>query len=584
MDQTGKKSDIMIVDDTPENLSVLRQLLTEKGYQVRPALSGEVALKAVKTQKPDLILLDIVMPGMDGYEVCSILKANDQTAHIPIIFISALTEVRGILKAFQTGGVDYISKPFRTEEVLARVKTHLDLQNAIREKETSNMMLQTILESIDNTIVTVDNSLKIINSNRPLDGICGVLQGEKRTFQERLENGSGPCVEILQQTLSNRKKVKEYRVECSCGGQTDKTLVLNATPLVGWQNESTGAVLVIRDITKLASLEKNLLEQHSYRNIIGKNEKMQKNYALIEQIANLDSNLLICGDSGTGKELIAEAAHNASNRASKPLVKVNCAALTESLLESELFGHVSGAFTGADKDRVGRCQAAEGGTLFLDEIGDISPNFQAKLLRFLEQKEFERIGDSKTLKADVRVVAATNHDLQEKVRNKEFREDLFYRLKGILIKLPPLGERCDDIPLLISYFVGIYRKSMHKNIQGLDKNVTKLFMDYQWPGNVRELKSIIHYACAVCPGELIQEEHLPPEFLSAASDESSDKKKSDSINEFFIEPGSEKDSIFATLEKTDWNKAKTARLLGVSRATLYSKLLKYGIEAKQKRN
>lgn len=580
MDQTSNKSDIMIVDDTPENLSVLRQLLTENGYLVRPALSGEIALKAVKTQKPDIILLDILMPGMDGYEVCSILKADDQTAHIPIIFISALTEVRGILKAFQAGGVDYIAKPFRSEEVLARVKTHLDLQNAIREKETSNMMLQTILESIDNTIVTVDNNLKIINSNRPLDGVCGILPGEQRTFQERLESGIGPCVEVLQQTLSNRKKVKEYRIECNCGGQADKTLVLNATPLLGWQNESTGAVLVIRDITQLATLEKNLFDQHSYRNIIGKNEVMQKIYALIEQTANLDSNLLICGDSGTGKELIAEAAHNAGNRATRPLVKVNCAALSENLLESELFGHVRGAFTGAEKDRVGRCQAAEGGTLFLDEIGDISPTFQAKLLRFLEQKEFERIGDSKTLKADVRVIAATNHDLQEKVKNKEFREDLFYRLKGILIKLPPLRERSDDLPLLISYFVGISRKSMNKNIQGLDETVTRQFMGYGWPGNVRELKSIIHYACAVCSGEQIQVEHLPPEFLSAAFDEHSEKMKIDIISENFTEPGSEKGSILATLEKTDWNKAKTARLLGISRATLYSKLLKYGIEAK----
>ncbi len=171
-------------------------------------------------------------------------------------------------------------------------------------------------------------------------------------------------------------------------------------------------------------------------------------YTLLKQTADLDVNVLVCGDSGTGKELIAEAIHHTGSRAAKPLVKVNCAALSESLLESELFGHVSGAFTGVVKDRLERCQTAEGGTLFLDEIGDISPRFQAKLLRFLEQKEFERIGDSTTLKADVRVVSATNHDLQEKVKNKEFQENLFYRLKGILIKLPPLRERKDDIPLL----------------------------------------------------------------------------------------------------------------------------------------
>ncbi len=581
MNQASIENNILVVDDTPENLSVLRQLLTEQGYLVRPAVSGEIALNAVKSQIPDLILLDILMPKMDGYEVCNILKSNEQTAHIPIIFISALTETEGILKAFQVGGVDYITKPFKTEEVMARVHTHLELQNAIREKDeshqllqASHMMLQTILESIDNAIVTVDNHLQIINTNWPLDSICGDLSGTGTTFQERLKNGNGPCVEALHQALNSKKKVKEYRVKCNCEGQANRTLVLNATPLIGQQNESTGAVLVIRDITRLESLEKKLLEQHSYRSIIGKNEIMQKIYALLEQTADLDVNVLVCGNSGTGKELIAEAIHSAGSRASEPLVKVNCAALSESLLESELFGHVSGAFTGAVKDRIGRCQAAQGGTLFLDEIGDISPTFQAKLLRFLEQKEFERIGESKTLKADVRVVAATNHDLQEKVKNGEFREDLFYRLKGILIKLPSLKERGDDIPLLISHFIQISRKSLGKNIQGLDDNVTRLFLDYQWPGNIRELKSIIHYACALCSGEIIQLEHLPQDFLTEASEEQPVPEITGSVNQ-----GSEKESILAMLEQTDWNKAKTARLLGMSRTTLYIKLLKYGIES-----
>ena len=572
------KNNILIVDDTPDNLSVLRQLLTEKGFLVRPALSGEIALKAVKAQVPDIILLDIIMPEMDGYEVCHILKSDAKTAHIPIIFISALTEVKGIIKAFEAGGVDYITKPFRTEEVMARVQTHLDLQNAIQAREASQLMLQTILDSIDNIIVTVDKDLQIINTNRPLESICSDVPGDKKTFQDRLTEGIGPCAEALQRALRSTEKIRELRVECSCGRQANKTIVLNAAPLVGQHHESNGAVLVIRDISRLASLEKSFIEQNSYRNIVGKNEMMQKIYNLLEQTADLDVNLLICGASGTGKELIAEAVHSASSRAAMPLIKVNCAALSENLLESELFGHVSGAFTGAEKDRIGRCQAAEGGTLFLDEIGDISLNFQAKLLRFLEQKEFERIGDSKTLRADVRVVSATNHDLQKKVQAKEYREDLYYRLKGILVNLPPLRDRSDDIPLLTSHFVGLSRKSMGKNISGLDEYVTKLFMDHQWPGNVRELKSVIHYACALCPGELIRKEHLPPEFLSAASGKPPAIKTRDLMGGASMEPGSEKESILAMLEMTDWNKAKTARLLGISRATLYSKMLKYRIE------
>lgn len=580
MIETSPKNNILIVDDTPENLSILRKLLTEKGYQVRPALSGEVALKAVQSQPPDLILLDIMMPGMDGYEVCSNLKAQEETSSIPVIFISALTEVEGVLKAFQAGGVDYITKPFRSEEVLARVQTHLSLQNAIHEKEAAHRMLQVIMDSIDNAIITVDAQRRVINANKQLDTICGKLQGDDRTFQQRLLDGSGHCAMALQQVFEDRRQVKEHRVECSCGTGKGKTLVLNATPLADENDELNGAVLVVRDITRLADLEKNFLEKHRYYDIIGKSAEMQKIYTLLEQTADLDVNILIYGESGTGKELIAEAVHNASPRAGSPLVKVNCAALSESLLESELFGHVRGAFTGAVRDRIGRCQAAEGGTLFLDEIGDISPSFQAKLLRFLEQKEFERIGDSTTIKADVRVVAATNRDLQGKVRKREFREDLYYRLKNLLVKLPPLRQRSGDIPLLVSHFVEISRSSMNKNIQGLDSDVTELFLHYSWPGNIRELRSTIHYACALCPGEIIGREHLPPEFLEAVSAAGSEAVSAEWASLSPDTPQSEKEAILAILKKTDWNKAKSARLLGVSRATLYSKLLKYGIEEK----
>jgi DNA-binding NtrC family response regulator len=580
METRHRNGNILIVDDTPENLTVLRQILSAHGYRVRTALSGDIALKSVQTDPPDLILLDLLMPDMDGYEVCSVLKSSERTGQIPIIFISALTEVESIVKAFQAGGVDYITKPFQIKEVLARVRTHMELQNAIREKEESQLMLQTILDSIENTIVTVDDQLQIINVNRAPDAICAGTPGDERIFQDRLKIGSGPCVEALLQTLKSNKPVKEYRVKCNCGGETDRTLVLNTAPLIRQQNELGGAVLVIRDITRLAALEKSLLEQHSYHNIIGKSEKMQKIYALLERTADLDVNMLICGDSGTGKELIADAIHYAGRRAAGPLVKVNCAALSESLLESELFGHVRGAFTGAVKDRIGRCQAAEGGTLFLDEIGDISPQFQAKLLRFLEQKEFERIGDSKTLKADVRIVAATNQDLSAKVSEKKFREDLFYRLKGVLIQLPTLSERADDIPLLASHFIRIFRKSLNKNIESMAKDVTKLFLEYPWPGNVRELKSAIHYACALCPEEVIKKEHLPAELFSEAALEQLARRKADLKNKGHLNQGSEKESILAMLEKTDWNKAKTARRLGVSRATLYTKLLKYGIKTK----
>lgn len=576
MTQQEEKENILIVDDTPENLTVLREMLADQGYRVRPALNGEIALKAVRTNLPDLILLDILMPEMDGYEVCNILKSSEATRQVPIIFISALTEKENILRAFQAGGVDYISKPFQAEEVIARVRTHLELQRVIREREESRNIMQIILESIENTIITVDSQLRVINCNKPLDKICGI-KGGIESFQNSLQKGQGPCAQTLLQTLEKGEPLKEIRVECSCNGATNRILVLNTALLKGQKNAPVGAVLVIRDITRLATLEKRLLDKHRFRNIIGSSEKMQQIYSLLERTADLDVNVLIYGESGTGKELIAEAVHSSGSKADGPLVKVNCAALSDSLLESELFGHVRGAFTGAVRDRAGRCQAAEGGTLFLDEIGDITPRFQAKLLRFLEQKEYERIGESETRKADVRVVAATNQDLQEKVETREFREDLLFRLKGVLIELPPLRERGEDIPLLVSHFLEISRNSLNKNIEGLDDEVSRIFLEYPWPGNIRELKSTIHYGCALSNGEIIQKKDLPPEIISAEELTKLARRKTDTTPKK-AEEQSTKERILAMLEKTDWNKAKTARLLRISRATLYTKLLKYNIE------
>lgn len=575
-----KKNNILIVDDTPANLAVLQEILTEEGYQIRTAPSGKVALELVQADLPDLILLDILMPDMNGYEVCRILKSQELTSQIPVIFNSALTEVKDIVKAFQAGGVDYITKPFQTEEVLVRVSTHLELLNAIREKEESHLMLQTILDSIENTIITVDDQLQIINANKLLHDICTGMSGDKKAFQRMLKSGSCPCMEALLQTIKTRKPVKEHRIKCNCAGGKGKTLVLNTTPLIRPQNKLGGGVLVIRDISRVVELEKSLLEQHRYHNIIGKSEKMQKIYGFLKHTADLDVNILICGNNGTGKELIADAIHYAGSRSARPLVKVNCAALSESLLESELFGHVRGAFTGAVKDRAGRIQAAEGGTLFLDEIGDISFQFQAKLLRFLEQKEFERVGDSKTLKANVRVIAATNQDLSAKVSKKEFREDLLYRLKGLMIQLPSLSERDEDISLLARHFIRIFRKSLNKNIVDLDEDVIKILLEYPWPGNVRELKSTIHYACVLCPGEIIQKEHLSPELFSETAPKELSRRETNASDNRTQPKGSDKELITAMLEKTDWNKAKAARLLGVSRATLYTKLLKYGIGTK----
>ena len=304
--------------------------------------------------------------------------------------------------------------------------------------------------------------------------------------------------------------------------------------------------------------------------MVGQSRKMRDIFALTRQLAAVDTTVLITGESGTGKELIAEALHALGPRAQKPLVKVNCSALAPTLLESELFGHVRGAFTGAVKDTVGRFQAAQGGTLFLDEIGDIPQSVQIRLLRFLEQKEYERVGDHATIRADVRVVAATNVHLMHKVREGLFREDLYYRLRVVEIALPPLRERAEDIPLLVEHFVRHFCGKFGKPISGVSGDMLSLFLRYPWPGNVRELKHALEHAAVLCQEGTISSAHLPPELADFA--------QSRGFDPFHPAPGGPgRGDLLEALNRTDWNKAKAARMLGVSRSTLYRKLLEFNI-------
>jgi transcriptional regulator with PAS, ATPase and Fis domain len=292
---------------------------------------------------------------------------------------------------------------------------------------------------------------------------------------------------------------------------------------------------------------------------------MRRILELIPRLANLDSTVLITGESGTGKELAADAIHTTGFRAKQPLVKVNCSALPENLLESELFGHVRGAFTGAFKDKTGRFQRAEGGTIFLDEIGDISPRLQLALLRVLQQKEFERVGDSRPVRVDVRVLAATNQDLMKQVKRGKFREDLYYRLRVVELKIPPLRERMDDLPLLIDHF--LRRSRGIGAIEGIAPEVMELFMAYHWPGNIRELEHALEHCKVHARQSVIQITDLPLEIrvkVKKSTFQSSDDVTSPEL-------------IIQALIRAGGNKAKAARLLGVDRSTLYRKMSEHGI-------
>lgn len=339
--------------------------------------------------------------------------------------------------------------------------------------------------------------------------------------------------------------------------------------------------LEFRDIKREnVSLKNQLKKKYKFDNFIGDSPEINKVFKIIEKVADTDSTVLILGESGTGKELVAKAIHYNSMRRDKPLIPVNCGAIPEDLLESELFGHEKGAFTNAIRTRIGRFELSNGGTIFLDEIGEMSPHLQVKLLRILQEQEFERLGGTKTIKCDIRVIAATNKDLDKLVLENEFREDLYYRLRVIPIEIPPLRERPSDIPLLVKHFVDIMIKTRGKEIKGVSKDVMKAFMNYDWPGNVRELENIIERMVILTDADELTVNDLPDKLLQKQKPEEVGPSMipddgfslNNAINDY------EKLLIIRALEKADWVKNRAAKLLNMNRTTLVEKIKKQGIE------
>jgi formate hydrogenlyase transcriptional activator len=407
---------LLIVDDTPTNLKVLADYLVEAGFEILVATDGEGALERLNHVDADLILLDVMMPGMDGFETCEKLKKNPDTRDIPVVFMTALTETDDKVKGFEAGAVDYVTKPIHQEEVLARVHT----QMALRKLQ--------------------------INLEEQVMARTGELQN---------------ALQEVEQLKSRLEAENLY-------------------------------------------LQEEIKQDHNFEEIITQNSGMKALLDQVAQVAPTDATVLILGETGTGKELLARAVHNTSGRKDRTLVKVNCAALPINLIESELFGHEKGAFTGAEERKIGRFELADGGTIFLDEIGDLPLELQAKLLRVLQEGEFERLGSSETLKVDVRVIAATNRDLEEEVKDNTFREDLFYRLNVFPVRSLPLREHTEDIPLLVTYFVKKFATRIGKQVDSVPQKAMDTLQTYPWPGNVRELENIIERAVIVSRGNKLE--------------------------------------------------------------------------------
>ena len=565
---------ILVVEDEKISAMAIRKMLSDLGYTVTGiAISGEEAIGKACEIKPDLVLMDIKLEGLlDGIETAETLTG---LYNIPVVYITAYEDEQIFQRAKLTAPFGYMIKPF-DERLL-----HINIEIAIykhkveqklkekaleEEKETYRLNLEAIFRSLEEGIISVDRDLNIIHLNPAIKNTCGFSGKDTgRPFRIFRKNSCDKCIEILEETIKRKQSVKIDRFECEQNNSLKKVFSISSVPLIDEKGLFSGAVLVIRDKTHIDVLEKELEGRRSFYNIIGKSKEIQKIYDLIEILSDVQSTVLITGESGTGKELVAEALHYKGIRRNKPLVKLNCTALSESLLESELFGHVKGAFTGAMKDKIGRFQKADGGTIFLDEIGNISSNMQLHLLRVLQEREFEQVGGNETIKVDVRVIAATNEDLREKVRTGQFREDLYYRLKVVEIKLPPLRERREDIILLTEFFIQKLNKKFKRNITGISSTVQRIFMEYSWPGNIRELEHTVEHAFILCRDSVITVEDLPCDLRDTAF-----LSKSDRIE-------NEKQIIISALERFRWNKTDTARFLGMSRQTIYRKIKEYDI-------
>lgn len=450
-----------------------------------------------------------------------------------------------------------------------------------------NRYWKTVVDTIQDGVMIVDIQGAIVSVNKGLEKITGYTRSELI---------GEPCL-ILDCNVC--KIVRENKGEHWCKLFRDGTVDMrkclltkkdgsnihvlkNASLLHDAEGKVMGAVETMTDITEIIvkdtqieAFRRQLRAEDSFHGILGASALMQELFYLINNAAQSDAPVIIFGESGTGKELISKAIHDVGSRKRKPFVKVNCAALTESLLESELFGHVKGAFTGAYQNREGRFEAARGGDIFIDEIGDLPLSTQVKLLRVLEEKVVERVGDHRPIHIDVRIISATNKDLLKLVGQGAFREDLFYRVNVIPITVPPLRERAEDIPILAeSFFRRIQLKSDRK-IEGISNDAMGAMMNYPWPGNVRELKSAFEYCFVTCQEDLIQPHHLPPAIFQAKKPLPEVKKTPNNHKEI------KRKQLVEALEKAGGNQSEAARILGVSRVTVWNRIKRFNINLKK---
>ncbi len=607
MTNTQPKASILVVDDTPANVRLLMGLLGERGYHVRPATDGAYALSTASAEPPDVILLDIVMPQMDGYQVCERLKADERTREIPVIFISARDDTFDKVKAFAVGGVDYLTKPIQAAEALARIETHLALRKlqthlADEVKERTAHLQQEIVERqrVEQSLRASEAQYRAL-AEQATDGI-GILQHERVVFvnaalaellgstpQHLLEKTPLELFQGVSQTQFDIPAEPRWQtIELALNRDGQERWIEERHNLICWEGEDAFLV-TMHDITERkrreqemqtererlrrenVRLRSTIRDRYRFGDLIGKSEAMQTVYELIAQAAATDANVVIYGESGVGKDVVARAIHGLSQRRKKPYIAVNCGSIVETLFESEFFGYRKGAFTGALRDKAGFFDAAHGGTLFLDEVGELNLLMQAKLLRAIETKSYIPVGDQNAKQADVRIIAATHRNLKERVKEGLMRQDFFYRIAVIPLTVPPLRERKEDIPLLVEYFLKEY--SAGGAPPRLPGNVLDRFCERDWPGNIRQLQNVLQRYLTLQRLDIdddVADTHGTPDGNHAPAPDALPLK--DALEAF------ERQYILTVLKQQQRHKGNTAALLNIDLKTLYRKIKAYHID------
>ena len=568
----------LIVDDDPVTGRVLSEMVRARGHEPVVCTDAESALQRCADEAFPLILLDWLLPGMDGLELCRRIRALPHGDRSLVLMVTARDQADDLREVLAAGADDYVPKPFTAPSLDVRLAVAERQAETLRQRKRAEDELSTAMATVARSR---DDLLSILNQLRDGTALAdadGRLTFVSRAAAEMLSTEAAAAVgrawqEALPLSVEDRAAL-DALVRRPAAERSRLSVQVEHGARPRWveievrddPRAGHGTIFVFADVSDVHALRRLLDDRASFRDLVGRSAAMRQLYELIRQVASVDATVLIEGETGTGKELVARAIHAESHRRGGPFVAVNCAGLTDSILASQLFGHRRGAFTGAVDDHKGLFEAADGGTIFLDEIGDVSPAVQTSLLRVLQEREVMRLGDTKPRSVDVRVIAATHHDLARDAAAGTFRSDLLYRIRVARIPLPPLRDRREDIPALASTFVAQARVTTGKPLEAIADAAMARLMAHTWPGNVRELRSAVEYAAIRCGGAVIEPRDLPPEVGAAVPAPLSTRAVP-----------LEEERLREALREAGGNRSVAARLLGISRATFYRRLAELGL-------